>query len=202
MKHTVFFMLRGFHWRSKGIIRIAGACGILLPFVVFVTLGVSISLSPWFTWTESALSDLGIQQNTALLFNNGIILAGLLTFVFSMGLIKVLSKKTGAFFLMVSSVALIGIGLFPETIFTLHFLTSATFFVFLAIGLLVIGLTVRKTPFERRIGLLALLFVILAIASSFFIFRFEGIALIEALCCFPAFIWCLITGMKMAHVGV
>jgi hypothetical membrane protein len=202
MKHTVLIMWRGFKWRSTGIIRIAGACGILLPFVIFVTLGISLSLSPWFIWTENALSDLGIQQNTAFLFNNGLILAGILTLIFSLGLIKILSNKTGAYFLMVSSVALIGIGLFPETIFTLHFLTSATFFVFLAIGLLIIGLTVKKTPFERRIGLLALLFVVLAVASSFFIFRFEGIALIEALCCFPAFIWCLITGMKMTYVGV
>ena len=193
-------MWQYFQVRKLAIVRVAGICGVLLPFVVFATLGFSIALSPWFTWTQHAISDLGIQQNTAMIFNNGIILGGILTLIFSLGLIKILSKKIGAYLLFLSAVALIGIGLFPETIFTLHFLTSASFFILLAIALLLIGLTSKQNTFERRMGSLALIFAFVAIGSSVFVFNLEGIAIIEALSCFPAFIWCSIVGIRMTSV--
>jgi hypothetical membrane protein len=168
-----------------------------LPVVVFTSLGFSIASSPWFTWTQNALSDFGIQENTALLFNYGMIISGLLALVFSIGLMKILVNKLGAYVLALSSLALVGIGIFPETIFTLHFLTSASFFILLAVGLLIIGVTSGYNIFERNIGLLAMVLVVIALGSTVFLFHFDGIAVTEALCCFPAFIWCSIVGLKM-----
>jgi hypothetical membrane protein len=185
---------------QSGITRVAGICGIFIPVVIFTCLGLSIASSPWFTWTQHALSDLGIQANTAALFNYGMILGGILTLVFSLGLIKILSNKIGAYLLSVSSVALIGIGLFPETFFALHFITSASFFVFLTIALLIIGLTIKQNPFERSMGSLAFVFALIAMGSTFFLFHLEGIAITEVLSCFPAFVWCLIVGVKMTRV--
>ncbi len=193
-------MWRSFVRRQSGITRIAGICGILIPVVMFTCLGLSIASSPWFTWTQHAFSDLGVQQNTAVLFNNGMILGGILILIFSFGLMRVLSKKIGAYLLALSAFALIGIGLFPETIFTLHFVTSASFFVLLIIGLLMIGLTSKKNSFERTMGLLALLLVSIAISSTVFLFHLDGIAITEAFSCFPAFIWCLLVGIKMTLV--
>jgi len=183
--------------RQSGITRIAGICGILIPVVIFTCLGLSLVSSPWFIWTQHALSDLGIQQNTAVVFNNGLILGGILALIFSLGLITILSNKIGAYLLALSSLALIGIGLFPETIFVLHFFTSASFFVLLAIALLIIGLTVKKNSFERKIGIFALMLALIAISSTVFLFHFEGIAIAEAFSCFPAFVWCSIVGIKM-----
>jgi hypothetical membrane protein len=193
-------------WKSivrgrSGITRVAGMCGMFVPVVIFTSLSVSIASSPWFTWTQHALSDLGIQENTAALFNYGMIFGGILALVFSFGLMKILSKKLGAYVLALSSLALIGIGVFPETIFTLHFITSASFFVLLGIALLIIGLTSRRNSFERTIGLPALVLVMVAISSTVFLFHFDGIAITEALSCFPAFIWCSIVGMKMTQVS-
>ncbi|MCX6661969.1 MAG: DUF998 domain-containing protein [Euryarchaeota archaeon] len=185
----------------SGITRVAGICGVFIPVVIFTSLGVSIASSPWFTWTQHAFSDLGIQENTAALFNYGMIFGGILVLVFSFGLMKILSKKLGAYVLALSSLALIGIGVFPETIFTLHFLTSASFFVLLVIALLTIGLTSRFSSFERNIGLLAIVLVIIAIGSTVFLFHFDGIAITEALSCFPAFIWCSIVGIKMTRAS-
>ncbi|HIH29096.1 MAG TPA: hypothetical protein HA260_04765, partial [Thermoplasmata archaeon] len=82
-------------------------------------------------------------------------------------------------------------------IFTLHFLTSASFFILLAVGLLIIGVTSGYNIFERNIGLLAMVLVVIALGSTVFLFHFDGIAVTEALCCFPAFIWCSIVGLKM-----
>jgi hypothetical membrane protein len=182
------------------ITRVAGISGIFIPIVIFTCLGLSIASSPWFTWTQNALSDLGIQANTAAVFNYGMILGGILTLIFSIGLIKILSNKTGAYFLSISSIALIGIGLFPETFFALHFITSASFFVLLTIAMLIIGLTIKQNSFERSMGSLAFVFALIAIGSTIFLFYLEGIAIPEALSCFPAFVWCLIIGVKMTYV--
>jgi len=181
------------------IIRIAGVCGVLLPIVMFGCLGLSIATSPWFTWTDHALSDFGVQQTTAALFNNGMIIGGFLAFVFSLGLRKVLSSKIGASLLMVSALAMIGIGVFPQSLFVMHFLTSASFFVILTVALLIIGVTIKKDGFERIMGVLALLCAVVAMSSSLFLFQLKGIALSEALTCFPSFVWCLIVGVKMTR---
>ncbi len=187
--------------RNFGITRIAGVCGMFLPVVIFTSLALSIASAPWFTWTQHALSDLGIQGNSAFLFNYGMIVGGLLALIFSIGLMKTLANKLGAFVLALSSVALIGIGIFPETIFTLHFLTSASFFILLAFGLLIIGVTSGYNALERTFGLLAMVLVLIAIGSTVFLFHFDGIAVTEAFCCFPAFIWCSIVGLKMTFTA-
>lgn len=193
-------MRRLFPITKSNAIRIAGICGVLIPVVVFGCLWLSIVSSPWFTWTEHALSDLGIQANTAGVFNNGMIIGGLLTLMFSLGLIKILSRKTGAFLLLFSSFCLIGIGVFPETVFIPHLFTSASFFIILTVALLIIGVTIKQNHFERTIGFLALLFAFIAMGSCVFLFNLKGAALSEALCCFPAFVWCSIVGVKMVTV--
>jgi len=188
-----------FKKKQSEITRIAGMCGIFLPVVIFTCLGLSIVSSPWFSWTQHALSDLGIQQNTAAVFNHGLILGGILAFIFSFGLIQMLSNKIGAYLLALSSFALIGIGVFPETLFVLHFFTSAMFFVLLTIALLIIGLTSKKNSFEHKMGTVALMLALIAIGSIVFLFYFDGIAIAEAFSCFPAFVWCSIVGIQMTR---
>jgi hypothetical membrane protein len=182
------------------ITRITGICGILIPIVVLLCIGLAISHSPWFKFTEHAFSDLGIEGISAIYFNSGVILGGFLALVFSLGLIKILQKKTGAYILSLSSLALIGIGIFPETVYTLHFIVSAAFFVLLAISFLIIGLTIIRDQSERTMGILATLFALIAIFSTIFLILWEGIAIPETLSCLPAFIWCMLYGIKMTFV--
>lgn len=182
------------------ITRITGICGILIPIVVLLCIGLAISHSPWFRFTEHAFSDLGIDGVSATYFNSGVILGGFLALVFSLGLIKILQKKTGAYILSLSSIALIGIGIFPETVYTLHFIVSAAFFVLLAISFLIIGLTIIRDQSERTMGILATLFALIAICSTIFLIPWEGIAIPETLSCLPPFIWCMVYGIKMTFV--
>ncbi len=182
------------------ITRIAGICGILIPIVVLLCIGLALSHSPWFRFTEHAFSDLGIEGISAIFFNSGMILGGILALVFSLGLIKILQNKTGAYILSLSSLALIGIGIFPETVYTLHFIVSAAFFMLLAISFLIIGLTIIRDQSERTMGILATLFALIAICSTIFLIPWEGIAIPETLSCLPAFIWCMVYGIKMTFV--
>ena len=184
--------------KQSRLIRIGGLCGICVPIVVFTAIGIALNHSPWFEWTQHALSDLGIEGISSVFFNSGMILAGILTFIFSLGLLKMLSQKTGAYLLLFCSIALIGVGLFPETIFTVHFIVSTMFFILLALSFLIIGITLKKEGFERAMGMLAIFFTFLAISSIMFLFHWDGIAISESFSCFPAFIWFMIFGIKMA----
>lgn len=183
------------------ITRIAGICGILVPVVVFTGLALALAQSPWFGWANNALSDLGVRDNVAAIFNNGILLGGIFAFIFSVGLAKILSKKIGAYALAISSLALVGVGLFPETIFTLHYFVSAMFFIFLVLSLFLIGITIKKNQFEQNMGIIALIFALFAVVSPVFLPFLNGIAIPEAIACFPAFVWCMTYGAKMVVSG-
>jgi len=180
--------------------KIAGICGILIPIVVLLCIGLAMSHSPWFRFTKHAFSDLGVEGISAIFFNSGMILGGILALVFSLGLIKILKNKTGGYILSLSSLALIGIGIFPETVYTLHFIVSAAFFVLLAISFLIIGLTIKRNQSERTMGILATLFAIIAICSTVLLIPWAGIAIPETVSCLPAFIWCMVYGVKMTFV--
>ena len=169
----------------------------MIPIVVFSGIMLAMSGSPWFEWTKNALSDLGVEGISAFFFNNGLILGGIFTFIFSIGLAKMLSKKTGAYILAVSSLALIGVGLFPKTIFVLHYFSSATFFILLTLALLLIGLSMKKEHFEPSIATVAIAFALFALSSPLFLSILDGVAVPEAIACFPAFIWCMTYGFKM-----
>lgn len=169
----------------------------MIPIVVFSGIMLAMSGSPWFEWTKNALSDLGVEGISAFFFNNGLILGGIFTFVFSLGLAKMLSKKTGAYILAISSLALIGVGLFPKTIFIIHYLSSAIFFILLTLALLFIGLSMKKDNFEQNLGTVAIAFALFAFSSPLFLSFLDGVAVPEAIVCFPAFIWCMTFGFKM-----
>ncbi len=194
-------MFKRLKLKSSMITKISGICGIMLPIVIFICIAFAIILSPWFEWTEHALSDLGIEGIAALFFNLGLVIGGILGFIFSVGLQKQLSKKIGSIILSISSLALIGVGLFPETKPLLHFFVAAAFFVLLILAFLIIGQTTRTSKFEYNMGILASVFVIMAITSTIFLLPFNGVAVTEAFSCFPAFIWCMIYGNKMAFTN-
>jgi len=132
---------------KQKITRLAGICGVLVPIVIFISIWLAIYGAPWFRWTNNALSELGVEGISAFFFNNGIILGGIFAFIFSLGLVKILSNKIGAYLLAVSSLALIGAGLFPITVFELHYVSSAAFFVLLTAALFIIGITMKHGQF-------------------------------------------------------
>ena len=185
---------------NKKSIKIAGLCGLLLPIVVFTSIAIAMSHSPWFDWSRHALSDLGIHEMSAIFFNSGMIIAGILIFIFALGLIKILSNKIGGYLLLLASLSLIGIGIFPESVYTAHFIVSASFFILLAFSLISIGITLKKNKFEQRMSLLAFLFAIIALLSTLFLIPWKGIAIPESLSCFPAFVWCMVYGIKMLFI--
>ncbi len=180
------------------LIKITAICGILIPIIIFSSIFFAISVAPWFEWTNNALSNLGVEGLSAFFFNNGLILGGFIIFIFSLCLIHLLKNKIGAYLLLGSSISLIGIGVFPETIFLLHYLTSVVFFILITIAMVIIGFTMLMSNSYKILGKIALFFSIIALMSPFTLIYLNGIAIPEAMVCFPAFIWCMLFGIRIS----
>lgn len=130
--------------------------GIVGPLVAYISIGVSIVLSPWFSWETGALSDLGhsVKSGVSPIFNLGLLLAGFLVMVYTVTVFKRHAKYT-SLFLVVSALSLQLIAMFDEVYGFLHFVVSVLFFVsigfasityaferksYLAVGAFIIGL--------------------------------------------------------------
>lgn len=124
--------------------RIAAFTGILAPIIAFTCILIAIATHPQFSWTNNALSDLGVISGvTGPLFNFGLYTCGVLALVFSfLGLFVYLGKnwvgKIGAAMFGAATIALICIGIFNESFSPTHYLVSVTFFVLLPISLFII----------------------------------------------------------------
>ena len=187
---------------SSKIVKFSGVCGILVLIVFLTILFLSIQQVPWFSWTENAISDLGKQDAAPFIFNNGIIITGIMFLFFSIGLSKELKEKyVSPLFLSLSSVFLIGVGLVPlPNIF--HVYLSGMFFGALGYAFFSFGYSYYKDsiPFFRKMGIFAIFNLILTLSSPIFLLFFEGVAIPEMILIIPGFIWCVLFGFKMVTI--
>jgi hypothetical membrane protein len=112
--------------------RLAGLCGIFTPVITLTLIFVAIALSPWFSWHDNALSDMGVDT-VALLFNGALLIGGMLYFVFVSGFLRwhgLRSRlaKVAATALIIGAVGLCLIGIFTEDAGRIHYYVSATYF--------------------------------------------------------------------------
>jgi len=143
--------------------------GLFSPIVAYTFIFSAIISAKTFSWTNNALSDLGIPDPwnnymVPLLFNTGLIISGLLFSLFAIGFIlsrKSLLGKVGGVFLFLDAISLMFIGVFPENIFEWHFFFSVMFFTLLPITLMI--LTAEFYVNMKNIDL-ALISIILAIS--------------------------------------
>jgi len=207
---------------QKRIIRftISGVCGILTPVVAFMFISLSIDSAPEFSWMENALSYLGVMPGVAsLLFNYGLIISGILGFIFSTSLFRmlrfeILSRDArlhypgnrglgGALIFSLACLVLIAIGVFPEKVMFLHSFASVAFFVLLIASLLCVGLgfwLVRRKP----LALFTLLLGVVAAAPwlLLFVVRYvSGFAIPELISAIAGGLWTAVFGYKMLKIA-
>jgi hypothetical membrane protein len=125
------------------LLKIGAVSGIGTPILAFVFILTAITSYPQFSWTNNALSDLGIVTGiTGPIFNFGLYSSGFLAFIFAMfGLSTYIGNswigKIGSLTFGATGIALMCIGFFPENVALYHYLFSVTFFSLLPISLLV-----------------------------------------------------------------
>ena len=109
--------------------------GLIAPLIGFISVGISIAISPWFNWKQNALSDLGhsIRSGAAPVFNFGLLLTGILLIIYVVIVLKDYLKWT-SHSLLLSAFILQTVAMFNETYGVLHFVVSILFFISLGIS--------------------------------------------------------------------
>jgi hypothetical membrane protein len=182
---------------SKKILRLAGVCGMVIPLVAFSCIFLAISLSPWFSWSANALSDLGVGE-AAVIFNSGLIAAGALSMVLSAGLWVAFSGqvfgRAGAVLLLASSLALSCIGVFSEAAPTIHMFVSVMFFVLAPLSLFLLG-TSSILAGSKKFGSFTIAAGVVAIIP--WIFSWKGVAIPEFISAFAVAVWGVAQGVRL-----
>lgn len=118
-------------------------CGGIAPFVTFACILLAVASYPEFSWTNNALSDLGIVPGvTMILFNGGLIIGGILFTLFAYGLFSFMREsllgRTGAFVFALATISIICIGIFNEHFRPTHFIVSVALFTFMPISFFIL----------------------------------------------------------------
>lgn len=148
--------------------KFTAAFGILGMLVLYVFIFAAILVSPWFSWTGNALSDLGnITTNSSPIFNGGLMVTGIIIAIFPLGLRAKTRSNTlehvGTLALLVAAIAIIGVGIFPENYILEHVITAGTLFLSNTVGIFLFGVAFVRSKSMRMLGVFS---IILAVASA------------------------------------
>jgi hypothetical membrane protein len=202
-------------------LRVSGVCGVLAPVVAFTCIFLAIYYAPGFSWTENALSDLGVMPGaTSALFNYGLIVGGILGFVFATSLFGVMRffdvisadgkshvliyrGESGALFFSLACLALVAIGVFPESVESLHTLASVAFFVLLIVALVRLGIAFLQV---KRKSWAVFTFLLGVVAAApwvlLFVVRYvSGVAVPEFISAVVGGVWAVVFGYKMLRMA-
>ncbi len=120
--------------------------GLLGPLAVYASIGVSLTLSPSFSWESNTLSDLGhsVNSEVASIFNLGLLLAGFFLMIYSLTVLKNHARYS-SIFLLVSAFLVQLLAVFNEVYGGLHYILAFPHFVMLSITTIVYTIEKRST---------------------------------------------------------
>ena len=153
--------------------------GFIGPMISFITIAASISILPGFSWSDNPLSDLGswfrsdlgeLQFVSAVLFNGGLIITGLMVLYFIIWLIKQIGdtpSKVALSIFACTSILLAGIGIFSEDYHLGHIFTAVPFFLLIPIALGAIGVVWFRLSEMRFLGIVSIILCTISLLIMF-----------------------------------
>lgn len=147
--------------------RVYALFGVFGPILVYVSIALSLALSPTFSWETNMLSDLGhaANSNTAPIFNFGLLLAGFFMMVYALTVFK-RHAKYSSLCLLVSTFFVQLLAAFNETYGPLHYAVAVPHFVMLSLTSIVY--TVEKRSAVALTTFSIVMFVWLLYALNIF----------------------------------
>lgn len=183
------------HSKNFRIIKIGAAFGYFLTMSILVTLTVSISLNPWFSFHKNALSDLGsLNVPNNYIFNFGLILTSLAGLVFSFAVIEYF-KPSKLYLFPLAMICLSMIGIFPEDYGFPHSVSAVLFYLFSLISIGQAGVFLKKKG-DVKIGSFSIIGSI-ATFLAMIVPRWEGLAIPELIGAGFIVLWILIIATKI-----
>ena len=125
--------------------RVYALFGVFGPLLVYVSIFLSLFLSPWFKWENNMLSDLGHAgtSDTAPIFNLGLFLAGFFMMVYALTVFRKHAKYS-SYCLFVSTFFVQLLAVFNETYGLLHYVVAVPHFMMLSLTSIVYTLEKRS----------------------------------------------------------
>jgi len=125
--------------------RVYALLGVFGPLLVYFSIAVSLVLSPWFSWENSALSDLGhaVKSDVAPIFNVGLLLAGFLLMIYAATVFKKHAKYSSVC-LLTSTFLIQLLAVFNEVYGSLHYAIAVPHFVMLSVTSIVYTIEKRS----------------------------------------------------------
>jgi hypothetical membrane protein len=185
--------------------KMGAICGIMVPITAFTSILTAIASYPEFSWTNNALSDLGVVQGiTNTIFNFGLYTSGILALGFAVfGLFMYLGDKLigkgGAVAFAVAGLAIMAIGFFNESFKPTHYIVSVTFFTVLPIALWLITAALYLKR-QVKLALFTLLSSFVAAVPWILFFSIHyvpNVAIPEAVSAAAGCIWAIVISYKM-----
>ncbi len=180
-------------------IRLAGLCGLITPVFTLTLIFISIALSPWFSWHDNALSDMGVSA-TPNFFNAALLIGGLLYLVFTIGFVRWQGLHSrwhtlGAAVLIAGAVGLLLVGVFTENAGRIHYYVAATYFLATPLAYILFGMAWLR----RRARLMGWLTIAAGLAALLMItvVPHKRIAVPEILATLILASWTFALGLKM-----
>ncbi|WP_224447045.1 DUF998 domain-containing protein [Haloprofundus salilacus] len=144
-------------------VELARRLGRVAPVVTLGSILAATVVAPWFSWSRDALSELGVDPATALLFNGGLILGALLALPYAVPLWTAATTRAAhlvAVFFALTGVAMGLVGVFPMDT-SPHGAVAVSFYLLLTATLAVDGAVRRRTATGR----LSLVFAVVHLLS-------------------------------------
>jgi len=153
--------------------------GFIGPFIALLGITVSILVSPGFTWEDNPLSDLGnyfetdlgdYQLVSAVAFNGGLIISGILQLYFAIYFFKKLDDRPTkvvmiGFMIICISESLVGV--FSKNFGFLHQISAVTYFLAIPITLAIAGVAWVRFSTIRWLAWNSLLFAVINVVVIF-----------------------------------
>lgn len=121
-----------------------GVCGIIAPIIAYLSIGIAILVNrSWFSWSDNPLSHLGGSDATyGNIFNVGLVLAGIVGFLFAMAIFRLIETRVGiggVSSFMAGMIFLLLVGIFPRGSGP-HQYVAIAFFIFSFLGMILIAI--------------------------------------------------------------
>lgn len=187
--------------------RIIGYIGLSIIIVSYACIFIAILNAPWFSWTSNALSDLGVHEGSALIFNGGLIASGILLTIFAFLIFRFwinIVEKIGGVLIFLSGIALIGIGVFTEEIGDVHMFFAIMFFVLISFSLMVLGFGFILNKRDKKLGyggIICGLFNIFIWAFPWGSIGIVGVAIPEFLSSLSGVLWIAMFSHKVIRLN-
>jgi len=110
----------------------------------------------------------------------------------------------GLIVLLLSSISLVGIGVFSEAFGIIHFYFSAAFFVLFIISSIILGIHFAFSVSNRKLGIFTFLVGVTSLIgwAGWATVRLKGVAIPETISAFMAFFLLIVLGIRMYRESV